>query len=151
MSDIDKLEAGPELDALVAEKVTGWKCDARDCDGVRLTRCGACGRDGHGNCYGPGLGGEIQVSCVDRGHRPNYSGDIAAAWAVWLHMRDTWRATSPRWQSFVEALGAVADVQDEFEEGDRRYGGGVDNGPVYEALWNLSPRAICLAALKALE
>lgn len=70
-----------DLDALVAEHVMGWKCTVRDCDGKFLTRCGACGKEGHGNCYGNGSGA-IQVSCVGRGHRPNYSGDIAAAWEV---------------------------------------------------------------------
>lgn len=76
------MKAGPELDSLIAEKVMGWKCSERNCDGKFITRCGACGREGHGNCYGPGRGGEIQIACIDRGHRPNYSQDIAAAWQV---------------------------------------------------------------------
>jgi hypothetical protein len=62
-----ELEAGPELDALIAEKVMGGT----------LIRCSLHGaKDGPPNCrqvHWPG--GRV-------GHPPEYSTDIAAAWTV---------------------------------------------------------------------
>ena len=62
--DIDKLEAGPELDALVAEKVMGWRMIRND---PLLSHTGWIDGDGRKRTrYDP----------------PPYSTDIAAAWEV---------------------------------------------------------------------
>lgn len=110
-----------DVDALIAEKVMGWKCADRDCDGKFLTRCGACGRHGHGNCYGNGEGA-IQVSCIDRGHRPSYSSDISAAWEVVEKMKDRYDRSTVEWVTFAAWCGELGDM---------------------------TPSGICLAALKA--
>lgn len=62
---IEKMEAGPEMDALVAERVfgwAGWKRAEGDC--LHGIPPDATGRDRHGTCV------------------PNYSTHIAAAWIV---------------------------------------------------------------------
>jgi hypothetical protein len=83
------MKAGRELDALVAEKVMGWKARHREdkCDGIHIIKCGACGRFGHANCYGQFGGGEIQLLCVEASccqtaQPPEYSTSIADAWQV---------------------------------------------------------------------
>lgn len=65
-----EMEAGPALDALVAEKVFGWK----------KTR-GVGGLTG----YGRDAAGELRVL-------PAYSTDIAADYSVLVHIRDAWSA-----------------------------------------------------------
>ena len=89
IEEIRKLEAGRELDALIDRHVFGRDktayCEtfsANRCDGVKRTICSACGGFGHGNCYGYGRGGEIQIQCSDACCGYDYSSDIAAAWMV---------------------------------------------------------------------
>lgn len=77
------MKPGRELDALVAEKVMGWKHETdsenRDrCNGEFKTRCGSCGALGHGNCYGYGRG-SIQVPCDCT---PYYSHNIETAFEI---------------------------------------------------------------------
>ena len=47
-------------------ELCGWKAFHMEdrCDGTIRTRCGACGREGHSNCYGDGTG-QIEFSCAD--------------------------------------------------------------------------------------
>lgn len=122
------MNAGRELDALVAEKVMGWKHD-RDaefrhlCDGKFHTKCWACGSLGHGNCYGNGSGA-IQIPCDCT---PYYSTDIAAAWQVVEEMMK-------RGEYLV--IKAFPNTGFEVE-----LGGNADAGTL--------PLAICLAALKS--
>lgn len=74
--DIDKLEAGRELDALVAEKVMGWArrmCPPPEGDGLTWIS------------EPEGPGSLERDWCLDDptlGELPAYSTDIAAAWAV---------------------------------------------------------------------
>jgi len=129
-TDYDAMEAGRELDALVAEKVFGWKW-------IRF-------RYELGGAQGPEEA--IQVSPDDfpgyfdedsymaddgkyprsyhpRG-RPAYSTDIAAAWFVVERMRD-----DKSWERFVWNLpGALSGIHSMLEQ--------------------LTPIAICRAALK---
>lgn len=77
------IPAGRELDALIAEKVMGWNHSEYSpirhrCDGKFHTKCGACGKIGHGNCYGDGSG-PVQIECDCT---PHYSSSIADAWLV---------------------------------------------------------------------
>lgn len=68
MSDVDKLEAGPKLDALVAEKVMGWEVGPHTADPLvaRFKFRWKLPNDA-------GYGDEPP---------PEYSTDIAAAWEV---------------------------------------------------------------------
>lgn len=83
-----------KLDAEVAEKVFGQPLTSlcstfkqSRCDGEVRTVCGACGRHGHGNCYGNGTG-QIQTRCEDACLAPYYSSDISAAMEVVEKMRE---------------------------------------------------------------
>jgi hypothetical protein len=122
--------AGRELDALVAEKVMGWR---------EIHRSLFTG-------YKPGHKGKIQkVSCSPRlgCHRiPNYSTDIAAAWEV---VEKVTSAVGPHREEFNFSMG-----------GPRRnkwtcqFCPGCVCHPA-EASADTVPLAICLAALKAIE
>ncbi len=63
-----------------------------------------------------------------------YSTDIAAAWEVWEHMK----ADLDRWLKFVRALPSCTD-------------GVHPHGPLVPDIWQLSPKVICLAALKTVK
>ena len=72
------LPAGPELDALVAERVLG----AVECDEWMLQEIGVTGPIYY--LPEPGCGHAL---CRPRGFVPSYSTNIAAAWAVVEHMK----------------------------------------------------------------
>lgn len=74
--DIDKLQAGPALDKLIAEKVMGWKWDE--------TKCRECGfpLDPQGKFCRPDDCSERPRRAVRADAIPLYSTDIAAAWEV---------------------------------------------------------------------
>ena len=131
-TDIDKLEVGRELDALVAERVMGWHIE--DAEGHWLLV-----EKGKGELFclvGPRIAD----------NSPNWSywspsTSISAAWEVWEHMK-----TKPTpqggiyWYTFVEML----------EEGiDWDYPNDCIN--ITDLLGSLNPLAICRAALKAVE
>jgi hypothetical protein len=141
--DVDEMEAGRELNALIAELVfqtdLKTKCDnfkAGRCDGERYVRCGACGKGGHGNCYGYNYGeGAVQIACADNCQAPDYSGDISAAWEV------------------VEALENCFVELTYCGKNEAGYECGVTiltNGEHF-ACANTLPLAICRAALKAVS
>lgn len=91
---ITEHEATRCLDAWVAEAVTGWEADhySEKCNGTYFIRCGACGQQGHGNCYGRGID-TIQIkcgentACCDEAWMPEYSQRIEDAWRVVEHIR----------------------------------------------------------------
>ena len=76
MMDIDKLEAGRELDALVAEKVMGWTWCAgpRPFDGMIMRWLFAPGKEKLSLAKGNEPMGSLSM--------PHYSTDVAAAWEV---------------------------------------------------------------------
>ena len=119
------MEAGRELDALVAEKVTGWKLQDKQCP-VCGWPYGASELHGcvPGNC-------SMRPPPSRRADTPqNYSTDIAAAWLVVekSHILDKYSLTTH---------GANWVIVDE-----------TDGWDVFiEA--STAPLAICLAALKA--
>ena len=129
------MNSGRELDALVAAKVMGWEHE-RDaelrhkCNGKFHTRCGSCGEEGHGNCYGFGRGAiQIECNCT-----PPYSTDIATAWEI------------------VEKMGALEwcfdiNLQARYSAVFRR--NYLSQTPRFSASEESAPHAICLAALKA--
>ena len=94
-SSTDLPPPGPERDRLVAEALgiplaeRCWVFKQGWCDGTTLTHCGACGGDGHGNCYGRG-NGPIQVACEHRCDAPSPSTSDHAAYdalEAWLAQR----------------------------------------------------------------
>lgn len=140
--EIDAMQAGREMDALIAEKVTGWKAQhlPGKCDGKYFIRCGACGAYGHGNCYGNGEG-QIQikcgehVSCWEKAELPAYSTEIAAAWKIVEKMHMTVYTpgssySSGEYDSFSRGLYAAETQDGENGDGDT------------------APLAVCRAALK---
>ena len=111
---IFKMEAGPKFNALIATEVMGWeaKHDSYRCDGTRFIRCGACGRSGHGNCYGNGQGA-IQItcggdrSCCDDAMMPEYSTDPSADYEVLVFVRENWEEAKRL--SFGLQLSSILD------------------------------------------
>lgn len=131
--DIDKLEAGRELDALVAEKVMGLNLT------VIPETCPYC--DGYvSQNRDPGWCG----SCGAYVNEPEpYSTDIAAAWEVVEKMR-TWKGKGTLG---CRACIEIHSIDGSFEEGE--------NKPYLAMIWGkegiakTAPLAICRAALKA--
>jgi hypothetical protein len=114
------MEAGQELDALVAEKVMGWtNLFPVDTHAILGSRTGINAR---GN----------------RHQLPSYSTDIAAAWAVVekLMMQDIWIAMCP-YSFHAQPVGWFVEY---FIDKDKK-GGEIEAAT--------APLAICLAALKA--
>lgn len=122
--NIDEMQAGREMDALVAERVMGWDRDVMGCLGAPKgakeydTQChswiGAWDENGNPNFL------------------PHYSTDIAAAWQVVEWMKD--------WNFTLDWLGS--DWQAMFQtEDDGEFFVNADTALL----------AICRAALKALE
>ena len=139
------MEAGRELDALVAEKVMGWALEHRLvgagtlADPKRLEPEQAVYRvrseaDSYWQNWSPDGADRVLDDML-----PRYSTDIAAAWDVveWLHdagkLFVLWATTQGRW---------IAQV---FIRGDD------DTGPVADKDADTAPRAICLAALQAVD
>lgn len=120
---MSELQAGRELDAMIAEKVMGW---------APVLHYGE-----RGTGYWAPSGCESDGAWVTDGDVPFYSADMAAAWEVVEEMaRRGWKVDvqsrcPPRWAVHVNfALPITGRV---FERSDS------------------APHAICLAALKALE
>ena len=151
--EIDELQAGREMDALVAKQI--FQQELHDycgrfrqshCDGNKVLRCGACGRWGHGNCYGNGAGA-IETLCEDSCHSPSFSSDIAAACDViegmealgyWCQMRTPFgpigsKSRDGYWAGFTPHLTT-----------------GWNGTPDHNTRDETLPLAICRAALKAL-
>lgn len=124
------MKPGRELDALVAEKVMGWKWDVSPNTGRRVLE-------------GPSSSGEKALLAIQNPNRhigglPKYSTDIAPAWEVVEKIKsltfyngEQWCTREP-WLSFGRHL---SDEEDGFAIN----------------LWFVNPRTICLAALKAID
>lgn len=123
VSKIGSMEAGRELDALVAEKVMGLK-NIREEEGLFGTM----------TLYGeqeiPGEFGRLTAKGL-----PRYSTDIAAAWGVVEKIRST------KLGCFFLNWDRISDM----------WAAGFDgNVGKYEIQQEIAPHAICLAALKAI-
>ena len=99
--DIDTLEAGRELDALVAEKVMGWKYSQNAPEGCF---CKSVGNDKGWWKY-PGLKGWACGPCSDL--PPHYSTDIAAAWAPLVGTDPDPASNSPESISFLRPSSSL--------------------------------------------
>lgn len=138
-AEVEGLVAGRELDARVHEAVFGddWRKECSRfrqsrCNGRIYTHCGACGRAGHGNCYGEGRG-PIEIACADSCDAPAYSTDIAAAWLIVEWMRERGWDGDVMWgEGGHDARFTCAD------------------GRARRAFAKTAPEAICRAALQAL-
>ena len=132
------MKAGRELDALVAEKVMGWRWVQvpKDCDGLNEGRCLApVGLDEKNHQWTP-------KGKISEYSGPRYSTDIAAAWEVVEKLCLSVCASAPGlggkpasyWVGFADMSGRflVADL----------------NNPSV-VCEETAPLAICLAALKA--
>lgn len=128
------LEAGRELDALVAEKVMGWErvegVDINRREGVPEEKLDA----DRWHCRRAWFVGNERKACEECGTLPTYSTDIAAAWeAVEKVLPDFlvdltyWHIDSPHVTLY------------------RRN----DSSENYSGIAPTAPLAICLAALKA--
>jgi Phage ABA sandwich domain len=128
IDDIDKIEAGPELDGLIAIRSLGWVChDWPSCKGVSIWRAA----DGHNTGY--------DASCVPNESCEPFepSTDITAAWLVvekfdnphWDISISTWQ---PGWQCHIEYTGGVIWEQVK----------------VWEACGKTAMLALCRCALK---
>ena len=139
------MEAGRELDALVAEKVMGWRKEymfpAERVRGEDLPDRGALvwresGQKSYKwlvedrDCW-------IPEECPEDGFHP--STDIAAAWLVVERLAQEWDVEIYRFQSM--AINSAYWVC--------KFGELVDYEPTYFAQALSAPHAICLAALKA--
>ncbi len=122
--NIYEMEAGRELDTLVAEKVMGLE----PASGTRAMMVGV-GAPPYYEGAEPGVFG-----------LRHYSTDIAAAWEVWrqIAQRDRWSFQ----MIFLDAL--------RWSVSTRTYGYGV-LGNLEHALWSLEPVDICRAALKTVS
>lgn len=138
------MKAGPELNALIAEKIMEWEWRER------IGNKGAIwlfapddplDMKGHSpvgefqKCARPGFSNEYQLKSALLYKLPHFSEDIAAAWTVLMHLRET-----------QQLYFTVETVYRGF--GCRIYHD-TDN-PFGTALEDTAPLAICLAALKAL-
>jgi hypothetical protein len=121
--DIGKLEAGPELDALVAEKVMGWRYAVTD-ERQRVAR-----KEYHWFLDETGFG--------HLGFKP--STDIASAWLVFMHFPETYKGlTHTQRNSLGWTLGQPLEWHCWI---------GATNNVVADT----APIAICRAALKAVQ
>ena|SRR3990167_916449 len=129
--DIDKLEAGPELDALVATRVMGWKLGEPHFLHGELMHGGSVEEVWEG----PGLPRADGSSPVSWGFKPSIN--IAAAWEVVEKLNAKFKyidiATGDGWLCMVNSFDG--------------------NNPVFETEGRAitAPLAICRAALKAKE
>ena len=136
--DIDKLEAGRELDALIAEKVMGWKwfLDAANLGSGPQYRY----LDEPKQWWNPPRLEWDGVSKIAIAHRPTeyqppeYSSDIAAAWEVVEKLREMGFPVHIQCGQYHYGVVGYRDVLKD------------------EWVWAKSaPLAICRAALKALS
>ena len=121
------LEPGPELDALVAEKVMGWEVTRRDHPMLE---------GGEQVIHAKDADGALRAVIWDIANYPrslwwNPSADIKAAWEVVERFQDTWFVLTSR-----------------HHEGDWYCSCGSHENDV---IAHTAPHAICLAALKAVE
>lgn len=134
---VDEMQAGPELDQLVAERVMGWKRHvwaerAVLVNTVYCTECGATENKGAEKrasmfCHHP----DSDI--------PNYSVDIVAAWVVVEELNSCGHPISIRldWHGKIVSGDGYARIYLDNLSGEYTQGG-------------TAPLAICRAALKAI-
>ena len=124
-----------EINEAVARKL-GWACNDRHCNGDFKHTCGACGKYGHGNCYGDGTGA-VQVECD---HMPDYCHSIEAAWEIVSRRKLIFKCEfAPYlnlWKASFEAFGWCC--------GEERHNPSKD----WKGEADTAPMVICLAFLK---
>ena len=121
MMDIDKMEAGREMDALVAEKVMGYEVYR------------------HEYSYHDTVNEFTETEYIVENIRvPSYSTDISAAWQVVEKLN----TDSPfdKFDKFSQILAEGCDADQDDYIAD-----------CYNLLSGISPLAICRAALKAVD
>jgi hypothetical protein len=125
------MNAGRELDALVAEKVMGWKPDP--------ARCRLCGWPLSDGMCTPDNCSLRPLPIVPYDIPPDYSTDIAAAWQVVEHLRerDIWLdSLEQKWES--EMTRVIFGWRDP------------ERGALFaQEMGDTPAHAICLAALRA--
>ena len=114
----NKVEAGKDIDTLVAEKVMGLHKVVEPA-GFAPTEC---------DVWRSAAGGKVSEF-----HPPRYSTDIAAAWKVWEKMK----ANETLFEAFASHLCVVTGSL-EFRQGQQPYS---------LAMFRMDPLAICRAAL----
>ena len=128
------MNAGRELDALVAEKLFGW-------EGIERVECSRCGIGEGADLHG--YYEDSSVLCI-----PKYSTDIAAAWEVLDHVYKTSGfqeisilrfSESDGWEVRLGKPGSRTRIE-------AHVSGSMLN---HENVAQAAPLAICLAALKA--
>jgi hypothetical protein len=137
------MNAGRELDALVAEKVMGWiwMRDPACGEGVYLRSPATVGMlrpEYLAANRVDGYEGEIPRSV------PHYSTDIAAAWVIVEHLRKQGKA-------LVVAVTQSEVCVDNYNIDGIPLAGWTWESPTCHASAETAPHAICLAALKALD
>ncbi len=131
---VEPLKPGPELDALVAERVMGW---SQIHLGSRSSHRGEFGTRMHGETGYYGIRPGDQDTLITR--VKSYSTDMAAAWGAVDCMREKHQAT---FRLFTNRYDEVARCRFLFDSLDL-------NMDLVEG--QTAPHAICLAALKALS
>lgn len=125
-----ELEVGRELDALIAERVMGWKIGKE-----RIVRP-------DGSSFDAPESGMPGDHVYDRYSIPHYSTDIAAAWQVVEKLGDKFhcRISTP----FFDGRPCFAGFT-------RKGTTGWNGKPDFEASGDTVPAAICRAALKEVK
>ncbi len=131
------MQAGPELDAVVSERVFGWvplrgesaqKHNAKDLPASRA----------HIECIWVRRG--KRMACQECGDMPSWSTDIAAGWPVFQHMMD--QRFSVRSRFFQALTDEAKRISDGLE---------VPSPWILQTLCHDFPAAVCRAALAAVE
>lgn len=142
--------AGPELDALMAEKVMEWECLEGEALLERMYPAAGKARKNvefmteraHLKRIWVVPGTDERKACEECGTLPPWSTNIAHAFEVVESMSCSTKET---WQFFYCSTGAT--VEFDYEGGrDRHWKPGV-----YKSDADTLPHAICLVALKAVE
>ena len=132
--EIDRMEAGRELDALVAERVMDWRWLVSQVSGRRAL----FPPDHAPEWFGRVADGSEPLTDQWDTRLPHYSTDIAAAWQVVEKMRERW----PVVRLEVDVEGWRVEIHT--DEGTPSY-----YRPVAEDYADTWPLAICRVALKA--
>lgn len=136
------MNPGRELDALVAEKVMGWKrVEKPHKFGTGITiHLRAPGKPEEPNTVCEYITGDIAAPCLPSEFIPKYSTDIAAAWYVVEKIKHN----GPAEAKDMDATLTIEEADGEWWVGWRWHEWTGDGASAQSA-----PHAICLAALKA--
>lgn len=133
--DIDTLEAGPELDLLVLEKVMGYEL-------VRVVRH-------RGQVFGASWYQGVNFYDL---HMPTpFSTDMTAAWQVVEKMKVTPAKHAEGRCHYLKLVANWSDTEDSGVYAYFDWQGTGDGNPLYKAHAHNPAEAICKAALKAVR